>query len=429
MLDSTRGAASPALLGAFWFGVQVVWGAILSIVLQARSVELAHDDGLRNFALLSAAGAAVAAATQIVVGLLADRRRSIVGHRLEFYLVGTVCTLPALIWLLLTPSYAGLAAAFMLMQLWMNVAVGPYQAVIPDYIAEGRTGTASSWLSVYQFIGLTAGVILAGFVKDYRLLAVLLAAVLAAALVPTLVHARALRGSARPAARLRVDANVRTLLVSRGFVNLGSLTLLNFLFFYVAQSLRSPDPRRDTGVLFLAYMLSGIAGAFLSAKPTNAGDKRLVVTVATAVTSLGLILFALAHPIDGCPQGPALALCPYYDLFLLAAIVAGASWGGFITADWALAVSILPADAMASAMGVWNLAFAIPSVLSTLVTLPLLLAANARAAGLGPRLAFVLVVVEFAIGTLWLWRLPREVRPRGLSGAAPDVERLEHEAG
>ena len=292
--EGTRGTAVPALLGAFWFGVQVVWGAILSIVLQARSVDLAHDDGLRNFAFLSAGGAAVAATTQIVIGLLADRRRSsIAGHRLEFYFAGTICTIPALVWLFLTPSYAGLAVAFLLMQLWMNVAVGPYQAVIPDYIEAARTGTASSWLSVYQFVGLTVGVILAGFVSDFRILAAALAIILLAALAPTLLPARSLRSLATATEPLTVNANVRTSAPARpprGFVNLGSLTLLNFLFFYVAQSLRSPDPRRDTGVLFLSYMLSGIAGALLSAKPTNAGDKRVVVTVATAITSLGLIL-------------------------------------------------------------------------------------------------------------------------------------------
>lgn len=400
-------AANAALLGVFWFGVQVVWGAILSIVLQARSVELSHENGLRDFALLAAGGAAVAAVAQIVIGLVADARRAVVGHRREFYLAGTLCSIPALAWLMLAPSFAQFAAAFVVLQLCMNLAVGPYQAVIPDYIEPGRTGSASSWLSVYQFVGLTLGVILASVVTNYALLAAALGAILALTLIPTLLHARGLTAVQTQAEPLTVNRDVRTLIVSRAFVNLGSLTLLNFLFFYVAQSLRSPDPRRDTGILFLSYMVSGIAGAILSAKPTNRGDKRVVVTVATAVTSIGLILFAVAQPLDACPQGAAAFLCPYYAYFVLAAVLAGSAWGAFITADWALAVAILPERAMASAMGIWNLAFAVPSILSTLVTLPVLLAANARVPGLGPRLAFVLVVVEFAVGTLWLWRLPR----------------------
>jgi MFS family permease len=400
-------AANAALLGIFWFGVQVVWGAILSIALQSRSVELAHENGLRNFAFLSAGGAAVAAVVQITIGFIADARRAVVGHRLEFYVVGTLCAIPILIWFFLAPSYWQLAAAFLLLQLWMNVAVGPYQAVIPDYVEGTRTGTASSWLSVYQFIGLTAGVAMAGFIKDFHILGVVLAAVLATTLLPTVLHARALTAYRVATERLKINAHVMTLVISRGFINMGSLTLLNFLFFYVDQSLHSLDPRRDTGVLFLAYMVSGIAGAILSAKPTNSGDKRVVVSIATALTSVGLVLFATAAPFDACPPDRPVFFCFYYAYFVFAAILAGVSWGAFITADWALAVAILPENAMASAMGIWNLAFAIPAIFSTLVTLPLLLAANARAPGLGPRYAFLLVVVEFAIGTLWLWRLPR----------------------
>jgi MFS family permease len=312
-----------------------------------------------------------------------------------------------LIWFFLAPSYWQLAAAFLLLQLWMNVAVGPYQAVIPDYVEGTRTGTASSWLSVYQFIGLTAGVAMAGFIKDFHILGVVLAAVLATTLLPTVLHARALTAYRVATERLKINAHVMTLVISRGFINMGSLTLLNFLFFYVDQSLHSLDPRRDTGVLFLAYMVSGIAGAILSAKPTNSGDKRVVVSIATALTSVGLVLFATAAPFDACPPDRPVFFCFYYAYFVFAAILAGVSWGAFITADWALAVAILPENAMASAMGIWNLAFAIPAIFSTLVTLPLLLAANARAPGLGPRYAFLLVVVEFAIGTLWLWRLPR----------------------
>ena len=140
-------APNAALLGVFWLGIQVVWGAILSIALQARSSELAHENGLRNFALLAAAGALVAAAVQIAVGPLADLRRGAIGHRLEFYVVGIAGAIPTLAWFFVAAAYWQLAAAFLLLQVWMNVAVGPYQAVIPDYVEPERTGTGSSWLS------------------------------------------------------------------------------------------------------------------------------------------------------------------------------------------------------------------------------------------------------------------------------------------
>jgi MFS family permease len=166
------------------------------------------------------------------------------------------------------------------------------------------------------------------------------------------------------------------------------------LFFYVRDSLHSSNVNTDTAIVFLLFTISGITGAVLSAKPTNRGDKRMIVSIATTITAFALLLFAAAHSVF---------------VAYLAGALAGGSWGAFITADWALAVGILPENAMASAMGVWNLAASIPAILAPLISAPVVLAANARSAGLGPRTAFVLVALEFTIGTLWLWRLPRSV--------------------
>jgi hypothetical protein len=60
---------------------------------------------------------------------------------------------------------------------------------------------------------------------------------------------------------------------------------------------------------------------------------------------------------------------------------------------------------MASAMGVWNLAAAIPQIVAPALTAPLVSALDARSAGLGPRVALLLVVAEFALGAALLWRL------------------------
>jgi hypothetical protein len=62
---------------------------------------------------------------------------------------------------------------------------------------------------------------------------------------------------------------------------------------------------------------------------------------------------------------------------------------------------------MATAMGIWNVATTLPQVIAPLATAPLVERANARAAGLGPRLAIVLALVEFVAGALFVWRLPR----------------------
>ena len=90
-----------------------------------------------------------------------------------------------------------------------------------------------------------------------------------------------------------------------------------------------------------------------------------------------------------------------------AAVCAGAAWGAFVTADWALAAAVLPAGAMATAMGIWNVATTLPQVVAPLATAPLVLRFNEIAPGLGPRAAIVLALCEFVAGGALIWRLPR----------------------
>jgi MFS family permease len=200
---------------------------------------------------------------------------------------------------------------------------------------------------------------------------------------------------------LRFNANVWTVLVSRSFINLGFYTLFGFLFFFVRESLGVADARTTTGILILAFTVAGVAGAALAGRPADRLDKRLVVTVACGAIAVAVGAFAFA---------PSVAVA------LVCAIGSGAAWGAFFTADWSIAYAVLPRDAMAKAMGVWNLALAIPQVAAPALTGPLVTLIDARRAGLGPRVALLCVIAEIALGTAWLWRL-RLSRPAASSAA------------
>jgi len=133
-----------------------------------------------------------------------------------------------------------------------------------------------------------------------------------------------------------------------------------------------------------------VLGAAVAGRPADRLDKRVVVSVACAAIAVAVGAFAAA---------------PTFAVALVCAIGSGAAWGAFFTADWAIAYAVLPRAALASAMGVWNLAAAIPQVIAPVITAPVVDYFDARSAGLGPRVALVCVIVEFAIGTAWLWRL------------------------
>lgn len=373
-----------------------MWGAILAVSLQARSVELAHEDGVRAYATIAAIGALIATVVQLCAGVLADRRRRRIGHRQEFYLVGMTLAVPSLVWFYLAPNWTQLLAAFFSLQLTMNVAGGPYQAAIPDYVPRERRGFASGWMGAYQSAGNAVGLIVAGFIHDLRVVAVALAVPLIASWAVTFTYLRGRAGIVADApSAVSPTRALLVLLFSRGLINIGFFTMLGFLLFYVQQSLGitgADAVTRQTALLFLTFTLSAVAGAALAARPVDRRDKRLVVTVACCGIACALGVLAAA---------PSLAFA--YP----AAGVAGLAWGAFVTADWALAAVVLPQGAMATTMGIWNIATAVPQVIAPLLTLPLVLRFNELTPGLGPRAAIVLSLGEFLAGGALIWRLPR----------------------
>lgn len=365
-----------------------MWTAVLGVVLQDRVSALAPQ-AVNAYALLAALGALLAAAVQVGAGFLSDRRRARTGERRLFYALGVALAVPAIVALPVVPALAGVWAAVLLLQLGMNLAGGPYQGIVGDYVEPQRIGRASSWMSVHQFSGSVVGLVLTTLLHGLPL-GIALAACLVAGWWVTDAHVARLPRTRDAAAPLRVDANMRTVLVSRALINVGFYTLFGFLFFFVRESLGAADPRATTGILFLAFTVAGVLGAALAGRPADRLDKRVVVSVACGAIAIAVGAFAAA---------------PTFAVALACAIGSGAAWGAFFTADWAIAYAVLPRAALASAMGVWNLAAALPQIAAPAITAPLVTFFDARSAGLGPRVALVCVIVEFVLGTLWLWRL------------------------
>lgn len=390
---------SAARLCALGGGIQLVWGAILAISLQARSIELAgHDDAIHLYATIASVGAGVATVVQLVAGRLADARARTNGDRRAFYGIGVALALPALLWFYGAPSFLQLIFAFVALQIALNIATGPYQAIIPDFVPADRRGRASSWMSAYQSFGNAAGLLLAGFVHDLRAISISLATALAVSFTTTIAHVAnrpmlALddRDSNEP---LRVRGPLGALLISRGLINVGFFTLLGFLLFFARDALgvAASALQTQTALLFLTFTLAAIGGAVASARPADRYDKRLVVTVAIAIIVLALAWLASARSANVAYGAAALA---------------GIAWGAFVTADWALATAVLPRAKMATAMGIWNVATTVPQIVAPLIAAPVVARFGAINAGTGARAAIVLALLEFAAGAAFVWRLPR----------------------
>ena len=390
MHSSTRNEAQPARVTALWFGIQLVWGAVLGISLQGRYAQLTGSTGLATFGLISASGAFAAAVTQLVVGPLSDALRRRDRDRSTFYAVGALLGAVSVVMFYASSSVHALLWSFVMLQVSLNLVIGPYQAIIPDTIAGARYGVASAWLAALGSAGNACGAMLATLVSNARALGSLLAAGLLASAAITLAHVR--RVPLRPLAAVTPFEPTRTLIdlfVSRGLIYLGFYTLLNYLYFFVA-SLVS-DPTRNTGLCVLLFTVVGTLGAALAARPSDRSDERLVVTIGGGIVAISVAALAVAQ---GVP-----ALVP-------AIVLAGVGWGIFLCGDWAFACHLLPPAALATTMAVWNLAVVGPQMLAPLVATALLFRLGALGNAAGARDALLLAGAEMLIGVLWIWRLP-----------------------
>src|SRR5579863_1904430 len=318
----TRNTASPYRLALFWLGIQAVWGALLGISLQSRTIELSPHDALIAYGHLATAGAAMAALVQIGVGFWSDARRRAGSRRIEFYLAGSVGGTIALASFYGAQTFFGLTVSFIALQAALNLAIGPYQAIIPDFIETRRIGAASSWMAALQSAGNAIGALAASFIANAKLLAASLSALLLLTSAVTSAHARGLPlREGQSTGPLRVTRPFVDLFISRALVYVGFYTLLGYLLFYVEGVLGASTlaaARLQTGILIVTFTLVGALGAALAARPSDRLDKRLVATLGAAGFIVALAVFIASHGFAGV---------------VAATLVAGLGWGIFLVAD------------------------------------------------------------------------------------------------
>ncbi|HEY4433205.1 MAG TPA: MFS transporter, partial [Candidatus Cybelea sp.] len=295
-------------------------------------------------------------------------------------------------------SFTALVVAYVVLQAALNLAIGPYQAIIPDFVQRARTGIASSAMAALQSAGNAAGALAASFITSARGLAATLDVLLLGTCFVTCAHVRDLPLISAPQEtpeRPRVTKAFVDLFISRALIYVGFYTLLGYLLFYVNAVLAPATlagARMQTGIIIVGFTLVGAAGAGLAARPSDRLDKRIVATAGAAAFICALAIFIASSGMAGIGA---------------ATVVAGLGWGAFLVADWAIACRLLPRGAMAAAMGIWNLAIVVPQIVAPALTTAVLAGLHQSGSHSAPRLAFGLALLETLVGAAWLWRLPK----------------------
>ncbi|MEP7358912.1 MAG: MFS transporter, partial [Anaerolineales bacterium] len=167
-------------LSAFWFSTNLMWGAILAVLVQSQVIVLVPD-ALKGTAvgLVIGLGSLAGILVPPFMGAWSDRVRSRLGRRRPFMLVGTALTLAALAGMAYFPFLPaaplwGFSVAFwlyigayLLANFANNFATAPYSALLPDVVPVEQRGSASGWYGLMTLLGNGVGIVLVGSLVNH----------------------------------------------------------------------------------------------------------------------------------------------------------------------------------------------------------------------------------------------------------------------
>ena len=392
-------------LSVFWFAISFHWGAILGIFLQKQVLNFVPPD-LKGFyySILAGTGALVAGLVQVVIGHISDEFRSKWGRRMPFIFWGVVLNTGALLFMGWSKSFASLVISFAAVQLFANIANGPFQALIPDMVPEDQQGTASAWMGIFMYIGQAAGPVFAGFLMtragagiDLMIFIALLMNLLMLYTVAFVKEPEieennnSKKEKSNPIKEifsfsLHKYPDYTWILVSRTLVNMGFYTALGFLMYFIKDSLMMKDYEKTTGLLIMVITAAGILSAFPAGILADRFSKKTIIYISGGFTALAALLFVFS---------------PNITMTMISGFILGAGYGTFATVDWALVCNYIPGGKAGKYMGIWNLTFALPQIFAPLIAgYPSDFINKTWGAGTGYRAVLLLVVVYMVLGIL-----------------------------
>lgn len=389
-------------ISLFWFAISFFWGAMLIIVMPARIEDIvgpANKDGA--WALVASVGALLSGLTQIVFGALSDNTTHRMGRRQPYLIGGVLATSVVLLFFPGAQTLGALLGVYIGVQLFLNIANGPYQALMPDMIPPAYHGRASAYMGVCLLLGRIGGAAIAGAMmqseQGVRNLTWIFIVILNALMIVNVLclketpitHSVGVREALKSilTVPLRPYPSFVWLMVSRFGINLGLTTVTFCLLYYVGDTLGQGE-QAAKGIVSRFLVLATVAALVGTLPAGYASDRFSKKTVLFVSNGVGIV------------AGTLFAFAPNVAVAQIAVIIFGVGFGMFAAVDWALACNLLPPGAPAKYLGVWGFSDNIAQMIAPIIAGPLAYSLNQSSPGAGYRLLMGLAVVYFALGTV-----------------------------
>ena len=361
------GARQNFALSAYWFATNLLWGALLMIVIPSQMRLVAARHPAETTGLLLGLGAVPALVVPLLVGPLSDRCTSRWGRRRPYMVAGVMVNLAglALVWTAGTARCLWLYfVAYFVVNIGNNIATAAYSGVIPDIVPQSQRGEASGWMAGMSQLGTILGVLSAGLLMNARRVGAafwLMAFALVAFLLITALGVKDQPRSTKPGP-LNWPQFLKSLWISprkypdfawvwmtRALVVMGLWTVQEWMQYYLTDVIRVPEQSKELTaayVLVLALACATVTGLLGGAISDRVGRKR-VVYVANGVIAFCCIAFLFGRSLG--------------YVYAVAAVF-GMGFGAYYSVDWALACDVLPNKESAAAkdMAVWHISMVLP---------------------------------------------------------------------
>ncbi|HEY0754433.1 MAG TPA: MFS transporter [Ktedonobacteraceae bacterium] len=334
---------------------------------QLAALDAVHKATL--LALISLAGSIPALLGNLLGGALSDRTTSRFGRRRPWIIAAGLLAALALVILALAPSILIIALGVVLLQFAANTAFSCVTAIVPDQVPVTQRATVSAFASFALPLGAIIGIgVIAQAFNGGRGAYYVLAGALAVVLVVFVLLVRdpvlprdsvpAFNGKAFLASFVR-PLKVRDfslVLVGRVFVMFGYYIVVNYLLYYLEDSVHSTATQAtaQVGIFQVLLTVVMVTSTLISGVVSDRLQRRKpFVIVASAVMALSLII---------------LAFFPVLPLVFISAAVLGIGFGVFLSGDLALQTQVLPTRRdNAKDLAILNLGSLLPQILVPLV--------------------------------------------------------------
>ncbi len=351
------------LLNLYWVGLSFMWNSLHVIILPAVLLNFVPDSQKNSYlGVLTFFGLILALIVQPISGAISDRWASRWGRRRPLMALGTAIDFIFLALLGWAGGLWMLFVGYIGLQISSNVAHGPAQGLLPDRVLPEQLGAARGIKNLMDMAGLVAASLLIGRMvapdekHPVAAMAVVMLLLASGALI-TLVGVREepTEGQARPSQcwterlrqEFRLDWHAHTsywwLIASRFFYLFGVYGIQVFAQYFVRDRLDVPNPVKTTGDLMAAIVLALMACSLGAGWLCDRWGRRPVQALAGVIGATGALLLITVHT-------PT-------QLLIYGAIV-GAGIGIFLSANWALANELAPAEEAGKFLGLTNLATA-----------------------------------------------------------------------